>query len=1384
MRNLILQGEKLQSLPTSESTYAELVDLCRLDDDGCILLTRDGQLTCMGDDETVRWSVDLNTVVSEAAPQNWFQATRHGPDEIVCLARNGAIVTVRTTTGAIQLVGEFENGIHAAAWSPDGQVLVLVTSAAAVSMSDNDDNNNNKPAAAASETKTTVLLSMNSDFEVLAEVCMETHLPDAPVFVTWKQDSALVAVSSVDAASDAHHRKLRLYQRDSLLLHALGRTEDGSGKLVPHVQDSPLAWSHSLLACAQRIGSKLHVAFLEPNGLRHGQFWLRAATTSNIHGLEWNAASDLLAVLLRDTATAGNKVQLWHRSNYHWYLKKEFHFATKVMAIKFHGDYVFSVLLDSRCWREYQVRWESSLVDMNSCTAFVIDGCKLNATPLDHALLPPPMYASYVELQHAVSEFVVSRRSIHAGIAVLANGDLVLIGTCSTKNGRALELVAVPSWGTSSSTDALRNFVIVQETQTTIRLIAVASKADDSASESIVELLVYYENATKVEKIGDIPLHGRVLTIIPWSDTTEGALIELESGELLEYVTQIGGADASRIVMRSAAEPLLEPCPTLSALYHFSNNDHGHDSEQTRLVVGLSARFRLYCHDLMLADAVSSFVLSTSHEYVCFATSGSRCQLRFVSLVDLRNFDPLAGSDENHLLQGFEPRNIERGAQLVAISPSKPTTILQMPRGNLEGIYPRALVLRYAVQMIYSCNFQAAFETMRRQKIDLNLMIDLDPVNFLKGDRAQMFLDQVTTIDHLNLFISSLKNTDSTQARFVIPKSLRPVAVEDIAYNEPFDFSTKVNRICQIFRKIMMTAEDNKATETGREIEEGHFLLPILSTFAKEDPPKLEDALILIKKYAMSQSPPLSKKPPLFSESAQSAIQYLAFLADYEMLFESALSLYDFDIARAVARDSQMDPKVYLPLLKRYRELPHFYARVEVDLRLKRFETALRNLHQSGHQGEVLEQDVLHGDGNDFQHCMKLIKEQHLHRLGLELFLEPEQRSEILVSLGDYLVEQNQPSAALSVYMTSDPLDKERAKSAARRCYDWRTFFACLADEAEGEGTTRVELEAREIADELVADAQGNPARRQILADAARILSDYGKDIPKSIDCLLKGELWSEGQRLAKLSGRDDLVAKCVAMALEYAKQAISDFDERKEEFCAANLRYAIVLKIRKEAVANGEIEQMLQNDNDDTGSLFSSASNASNLSLASNTSAGSTGSLSSVISAKPSTTFTLSGEDAHKHKSKYNVRGGKQKKVKKKKTGKTSKIRPGSERELHDLVLTLRSSCVDAAYRDIVAETILFLSRQGKTIIARSLYDGLVSLTQSVVDSQSERIENARVEKLKKEKIERRDGLADNHCEEVILSVEKEVNTMHCATLPESVHVLFSFLPASVFSS
>lgn len=87
-----------------------------------------------------------------------------------------------------------------------------------------------------------------------------------------------------------------------------------------------------------------------------------------------------------------------------------------------------------------------------------------------------------------------------------------------------------------------------------------------------------------------------------------------------------------------------------------------------------------------------------------------------------------------------------------------PTTmciVLQMPRGNLETIYPRAMVLSGIRRCVDSKDYEKAFAYCRTQRVDMNILYDHNPEQFLAN--VALFIDQVKRISYIDLFLSSLK---------------------------------------------------------------------------------------------------------------------------------------------------------------------------------------------------------------------------------------------------------------------------------------------------------------------------------------------------------------------------------------------------------------------------------------------------------------------------------------------------------------------------------------------------------------------------------------------------------------------------------------------------
>lgn len=100
-------------------------------------------------------------------------------------------------------------------------------------------------------------------------------------------------------------------------------------------------------------------------------------------------------------------------------------------------------------------------------------------------------------------------------------------------------------------------------------------------------------------------------------------------------------------------------------------------------------------------------------------------------------------------------RSIERGGRLVTVMPSKFAVVLQMPRGNLETIYPRALVLAGIRTFIDRKDYLSAFLGCRNQIVDMNILHDYKPRQFMGS--VQLFIDQVKRIDFIDEFLSRLK---------------------------------------------------------------------------------------------------------------------------------------------------------------------------------------------------------------------------------------------------------------------------------------------------------------------------------------------------------------------------------------------------------------------------------------------------------------------------------------------------------------------------------------------------------------------------------------------------------------------------------------------------
>lgn len=113
------------------------------------------------------------------------------------------------------------------------------------------------------------------------------------------------------------------------------------------------------------------------------------------------------------------------------------------------------------------------------------------------------------------------------------------------------------------------------------------------------------------------------------------------------------------------------------------------------LLVGLGKSGRLYAFTpgrdtRILATNANSFTISSS--FVVFTTTAH--DSKYVPVSDLVEiFTEERESEAKDIPDKWTVRKVERGSRIVVAVPSTMSLVLQMPRGNLETINPRPLVM-------------------------------------------------------------------------------------------------------------------------------------------------------------------------------------------------------------------------------------------------------------------------------------------------------------------------------------------------------------------------------------------------------------------------------------------------------------------------------------------------------------------------------------------------------------------------------------------------------------------------------------------------------------------------------------------------------------------
>lgn len=381
------------------------------------------------------------------------------------------------------------------------------------------------------------------------------------------------------------------------------------------------------------------------------------------------------------------------------------------------------------------------------------------------------------------------------------------------------------------------------------------------------------------------------------------------------------------------------------------------------VVFGLTEKGALYVWENLsprvLARGITSMILTNNHLLVTTPT-----MLKFIHLSDIVVPDDDVSTEQC--------REIERGSLLVTAVPSRMQVILQALRGNLETIYPRMFVLTKIRERIRDLDYKAAYSYCRVHRIDLNFLYDYAPELFEKN--ISQFLDSLSE-DYIDLFLGALKDEDVVETKY---------RDTSISTPEQRDVRGKANRISDLVGDKVSSIQ-NKIT-----------------ALACKNPPDLQNALVICKN--------------------EKDIQHLVFLTDAEMLYKTALGMYDLQLALTVAQQAQKDPKEYLAFLRARDKENEMRRRFVIDDYLRNYKKALGSL--------------LKDENASDEEILEYVERHELYDDALLLLRGDDRENKILRVQADYLLQKARyEEAGLNFEYLGL---KERAVDAYTVRGDWR----------------------------------------------------------------------------------------------------------------------------------------------------------------------------------------------------------------------------------------------------------------------------------------------------------------------------------------------------------
>ena len=442
-------------------------------------------------------------------------------------------------------------------------------------------------------------------------------------------------------------------------------------------------------------------------------------------------------------------MKIYNRRNYHYYVVQSYSLSYKCSDFAFDPENPFALVLALTDGSVIRYEWKFSSASSRklggSGMFAIIDGNKLLCTPFDKVLVPPPMSFYQIQCKDEIlsRDFNKSKMFIWTKFDILVfsleleqpdpetSNKEIIFGKACLDYGKYPKKVGQYKLNSLSLKDPIvpHHWTVVNEDL----VCCVAPSRNESSGKSIFLIsLDPNEEVCNVERQIKVDGANSVFDLKSHEDSKGVSSIVLSTTD--NRVIQFD-LDGNKLQMLAANRPINDIFTfEINSIFNF---------------LGVSRNRFLYINSNLLCSEITSVQLQ-SKEFILFTTLSHRLYICPLSEVISKSF-PLH-------LEGFYARKIERGAKLAGVVQNGTSVILQMPRGNLECIHPKIMLIRLVEKKLEGNYHSEAFQICQKHRLDMNILCDHDFATFLSS--LAQILRNVNSYLLVNLFISELNDKE------------------------------------------------------------------------------------------------------------------------------------------------------------------------------------------------------------------------------------------------------------------------------------------------------------------------------------------------------------------------------------------------------------------------------------------------------------------------------------------------------------------------------------------------------------------------------------------------------------------------------------------------